>query len=76
MLLDSADALYFYGSFMVTKYRKVSIFMSNWMLYQQYHFAIFCSQGRNKFVIYDGDGISKLYEVIYIFPGKSGVYIC
>ena len=42
----------------------------DWLLYQQYHFANACSQGRNKFVIYDGDGISEWYEIIF-FPRES-----
>ena len=43
--------------------------MIDWLFYQQYHFANACSQGRKKFVIYDGDGISEWYEII-IFSGK------
>ena len=27
----------------------------DWLFYQQYHFASACSQGRNRFVIYDGE---------------------
>ena len=45
-----------------------------WLFYQQYHFANACSQGSNKFVIYDGDGISEWYEII-IFFRKSREYI-
>ena len=53
----------------------VSIFIIDWLFYQQYHFANACSQGRNKFVIYDGDGISEWYENI-IFSGKAvNVYL-
>ena len=43
--------------------------MIDWLFYQQYHFANACSQGRKKFVIYDGDGIYEWYEII-IFSGK------
>ena len=43
--------------------------MIGWLFYQQYHFANACSQGRNKFFIYDGDGISEWYEII-LFSGK------
>ena len=39
------------------------------MFYKQHHFANACSQGGNKFFIYDGDGISEWYEMI-IFSGK------
>ena len=45
--------------------------MIDWLFYQQYHFANACSQGRNKFVIYDGDGISEWYEIIIFFQ-ESG----
>ena len=45
----------------------VSLFMIDWLFYQRYHFANACSQGRNKLVIYDGDGISELYEIIIFF---------
>ena len=40
--------------------------MIDWLFYLQYHFANACSQGRNKFVIYDGDGISEWYEIINV----------
>ena len=38
--------------------------MIDWLFYHQYHFANSCSQGRNEFAIYDGDGISEWYEII------------
>ena len=41
--------------------------MIDWLLYQQHHFANACSQGRKKFVIYDGDGISEWYEIVIFF---------
>ena len=45
--------------------------MIDWLFYQQYHFANAYSQGRNKFVIYDGDGISEWYEITwYHFSGR------
>ena len=59
--------LLFFGCLRVTKERRVSIFMIDWLFYQQYHFANACSQGRKIFVIYDGDGISELYEIIIFF---------
>ena len=43
--------------------------MIDWLFYQQYYFANACAQGRKKFVIYHGDGISGWYENI-IFSGK------
>ena len=41
--------------------------MSDWLFYQQYHFANACSKGRNKFVIYDRDGISEWYGTTIFF---------
>ena len=47
------------------------MFMIDWLFYQQDHFANTCSQGRKKFVIYDGDGISEWYEITwYHFSGR------
>ena len=47
------------------------MFMIDWLFYQQYHFANACSQGRKKFVIYDGDGIPNDVKLYFFFPGKS-----
>ena len=46
--------------------QNTSISMIDW-LHQQYHIVNACSQGRRKFVIYDGDGISEWYEIILFF---------
>ena len=43
--------------------------MIDWLFYKQHHFANACWQGRKKFVIDDGDGISEWYEII-TFSGK------
>ena len=43
--------------------------MIDWLFYQHNDFANACSQGRNRFVIYDGDGICEWCEII-IFSGK------
>ena len=47
----------------------------DWLFYQQYHFANAYSQGRNKFVIYDGDGISEWYEIIILSGKVVSVYL-
>ena len=44
--------------------------MIDWLFYQQYHFANACSQGRKKFVIYDGDGIPNDVKLYFFFSGK------
>ena len=50
--------------------------MIDWLFYQQYHFAdASCSQGRNIFVIYDGDGISEWYEIIIFSWKVVNVYL-
>ena len=49
--------------------------MIDWLFYQQYHFANACSQGRKKFVIYDGDGTSEWYEIIIFSWKVVSVYL-
>ena len=45
------------------------------LFYQRYHFANACSQGRNKFVIYDGDGFSECYQIVIFFGKVVSVYL-
>ena len=49
--------------------------MIDWLFYQQYHFANACSQGRKKFVIYNGDGTSEWYEIIIFSWKVVSVYL-
>ena len=51
------------------------MFMIDWLFYQQYHFANACSQGRKKFAIYDGDGISDWYDFFFFSWKVVSVYM-
>lgn len=49
--------------------------MIDWFFYRQYHFANACSQGIDKFVIHDGDGISELCGIIVYSGNVLSVYL-